>query len=132
MYLLIHFIQSLIRGGRPLLLGNGVPEDYLLDLEEKVTQEIEERKVVQYGRLQSVYARRKLDVDPNRPPIRGKTTSIDEMKNLKTLLRGKFGRFLRTPCRKIKDFGFCVSISHCFDNKKTEEENLFSIWFNAY
>jgi len=56
-------MQSFVRAGRPMLLGVGIPEGYLFDLEQKVAQEVTERKVLLYGRLQCVYARRKLDVE---------------------------------------------------------------------
>jgi hypothetical protein len=42
-------MQSFLCAGRPLLLGVGIPGGYLLDLEEKVAQEVAKGKVYQVG-----------------------------------------------------------------------------------
>lgn len=54
-----HNFQSFLSAGRPLLLWNGVPESLVTDLEQKVVQEIDEKNIPQYTRLQCVYARKK-------------------------------------------------------------------------
>jgi len=52
--------QAFVRSGRPLLLGSGLPEDLVDELEKNMMIEIAERKTTQYTRLQCVYARKKV------------------------------------------------------------------------
>ncbi|KAF9531824.1 hypothetical protein CPB83DRAFT_847890 [Crepidotus variabilis] len=53
-------VTTFLGSGRPLLLGNGMPEPLVTLLEERAAREIDERKVPQFTRLQCVTARRKL------------------------------------------------------------------------
>ncbi|KAF9486357.1 S-adenosyl-L-methionine-dependent methyltransferase [Pholiota conissans] len=52
-------IKAFIGAGRPLLLGSGLTEEMMNELEANCMRELEERKITQYTRLQCVYARRK-------------------------------------------------------------------------
>ncbi|TFK41937.1 S-adenosyl-L-methionine-dependent methyltransferase [Crucibulum laeve] len=52
-------VEAFLKSGRPLILGSGLPEDVLFDLEEKARKEVYEAKIPQYTRLQCVYARKK-------------------------------------------------------------------------
>lgn len=60
---LMHFIQAFIQSGRPLLLGSGLPESLVNELEERANAELHEARWPQYIRVQNVYARRKHDID---------------------------------------------------------------------
>lgn len=51
--------QAFLASGRPLLLGSGLTEEIVNELEQGATAEILERKEPCYTRLQCVYARRK-------------------------------------------------------------------------
>ncbi|KAF8807992.1 S-adenosyl-L-methionine-dependent methyltransferase [Phlegmacium glaucopus] len=50
---------AFMRSGRPLLLGYGFPPETVNLLEENVLQELAEKKIPQYTRLQCVYARKR-------------------------------------------------------------------------
>ncbi|KAF8203920.1 hypothetical protein BJ912DRAFT_941422 [Pholiota molesta] len=52
-------ITAFLGAGRPLLLGSGLAEEILNDLESNCMQELEERTTTQFTRLQCVYAYRK-------------------------------------------------------------------------
>ncbi|KDR85601.1 hypothetical protein GALMADRAFT_234564 [Galerina marginata CBS 339.88] len=53
-------VSAFIRSGRPLLLGSGLPEDIVNEMEGKAMQELEERQSPMFTRLQCVYARKKM------------------------------------------------------------------------
>ncbi|CAA7264772.1 unnamed protein product [Cyclocybe aegerita] len=53
-------VTSFVRSGRPLLLGSGLSEDLVDDLEKNAMAELERRESPQYTRLQCVYARKKM------------------------------------------------------------------------
>jgi len=50
---------AFLRSGRPLLLGYGFDPEIISMIEENVMKEREERKIIQYTRLQCVYARKR-------------------------------------------------------------------------
>ena len=51
--------QAFISSGRPMLLGDGLPEDIVNLLQANVLNEMAEARVPQYTRVQRVYARKK-------------------------------------------------------------------------
>jgi hypothetical protein len=53
------FFQALLKSGRPLLRGYGLPEALVLELEENAALELKEAKVPYWGRMVQVYARKK-------------------------------------------------------------------------
>jgi len=59
---ILMFLQS----GRPLLLGNGIPEAEVDELEENARNELMEARVPTYIRVENVYARKRLL--PHHPP----------------------------------------------------------------
>lgn len=52
--------QAFLRAGRPLLLGSGVPESFLSELQRLAELETNEARTVTYIRLDRVYARKRL------------------------------------------------------------------------
>ena len=58
--------QEFIKSGRPLLLGSGIPESVLDEIERNARQELDEGRTPHYIRCQYVYARRKQQLPP--PP----------------------------------------------------------------
>ncbi|PPR06142.1 hypothetical protein CVT26_005364 [Gymnopilus dilepis] len=52
-------VMSFLRSGRPLLLGSGLPENIINDIESNAVREIDMRQTPQFTRLQCVYARKK-------------------------------------------------------------------------
>ena len=57
-------VQAFMKAGRPLLLGSGMSEDMVKQLERNVLEEIAAPDVAYYACFQSVYARKKIN-----PPI---------------------------------------------------------------
>lgn len=53
------FQQGFISSGRPMLLGSGLPEDIVNQMEANVLKEMAEARIPQYTRVQRVYARKK-------------------------------------------------------------------------
>ncbi|KAF8910024.1 S-adenosyl-L-methionine-dependent methyltransferase [Gymnopilus junonius] len=53
-------VMTFLRSGRPLLLGSGLPEDVINELEVNAVQEVNRRQTPQFTRLQCVYARKKI------------------------------------------------------------------------
>ncbi|KAF4612003.1 hypothetical protein D9613_004147 [Agrocybe pediades] len=53
-------VSAFMGSARPLLLGSGLPEDLMNTLEANMKQEMVDRKIAQYTRLQCVYARKKV------------------------------------------------------------------------
>jgi len=51
--------HAFLRSGRPLLLGYGFPPETISMIEEKALEELRERKIFQFTRLQCVYARKR-------------------------------------------------------------------------
>ncbi|KAI0274910.1 S-adenosyl-L-methionine-dependent methyltransferase [Gloeopeniophorella convolvens] len=52
-------IQAFLRSGRPLLLGNGLPEPLVDELQNNAHVELKEARTVSYIRVEQVYARKK-------------------------------------------------------------------------
>ncbi|KAF8167467.1 S-adenosyl-L-methionine-dependent methyltransferase [Crassisporium funariophilum] len=52
-------VSAFLRSGRPLLLGSGISEELVDELERNALKELRQRQVPQYTRLQCVYARKK-------------------------------------------------------------------------
>ena len=55
----IYMDQAFLRSGRPLLLGYGFAPETISMIEEKALEELRERKLIQFTRLQCVYARKR-------------------------------------------------------------------------
>jgi hypothetical protein len=53
------FAQAFLRSGRPLLLGSGLPESFVDELEHRAHVELMEARTVSYVRLERVYARKR-------------------------------------------------------------------------
>lgn len=51
-------IQAFLKSGRPLLLGSGLPEDVVNELEMNAERELLEARYPHYIRLQSVHGRK--------------------------------------------------------------------------
>lgn len=51
--------QAFLKSGRPLLLGSGVPEAVVDELQSGATRELVDATLRQWIRLQRVYARKK-------------------------------------------------------------------------
>jgi len=51
--------HAILRSGRPLLLGYGFAPETISMIEEKALEELRERKLIQFTRLQCVYARKR-------------------------------------------------------------------------
>lgn len=60
-------IQEFIRSGRPLLLGSGMPETLLDEIEQNTRRELDEGRTPHYIRCEYVYARRKTHLPPPPP-----------------------------------------------------------------
>jgi hypothetical protein len=52
-------LQIMLKSGRPLLLGNGMPEEFMKELEENAGRELMEAKVPHYSRIIVVTALKK-------------------------------------------------------------------------
>ncbi|KAF9011052.1 S-adenosyl-L-methionine-dependent methyltransferase [Cyathus striatus] len=52
-------VHSFLGSGRPLLLGSGLPEDLVLQMEENVKKELDDGIITEFTRLQCVHARKK-------------------------------------------------------------------------
>ncbi|OBZ79387.1 hypothetical protein A0H81_01267 [Grifola frondosa] len=53
-------ILAFLKSGRPLLLGNGMQESVLDDIEERARRELLECRCRTYIRVEHVYARKRL------------------------------------------------------------------------
>ena len=53
------FAQAFLRSGRPLLLGSGLPESLVDELQHRAQSELMEARTVSYIRLERVYARKR-------------------------------------------------------------------------
>jgi len=51
--------KAFLNAARPLLLGSGLPEEFVNELQKNTLRELEEARAPHYIRLDSVYARRK-------------------------------------------------------------------------
>lgn len=58
-HLILNFCQAFLKSGRPLLLGSGVPEDLVNELEANAVKELHSGRARHYIRLQCVHARKK-------------------------------------------------------------------------
>jgi hypothetical protein len=54
-----NFCQAFLLSGRPLLLGSGLSESLVDEVQRRATSEIKEARTVSYIRLERVYARKR-------------------------------------------------------------------------
>jgi hypothetical protein len=55
--MLSHLLQQFLQSGRPLLLGNGLSENFIDELAQRCLWEVEEERTPYYILLEHVYAR---------------------------------------------------------------------------
>jgi len=53
------FYQAFFQSGRPLLLGNGLSESMVDEVQRRATSELREARTVSYVRIERVYARKR-------------------------------------------------------------------------
>ncbi|THH19383.1 hypothetical protein EW146_g1781 [Bondarzewia mesenterica] len=55
-------IQAFLKSGRPLLLGSGLQESLVDELQQRAHTEVEEARIVTFCRVESVYARKRVQL----------------------------------------------------------------------
>jgi hypothetical protein len=60
-------VKAFMKSGRPLLLGNGLTEDFVDQLENNAVAELNEAITPVYVCIQNVYARKKTLIGPGAP-----------------------------------------------------------------